>query len=100
MTVLVAILILGQTRVESLELEHFLLQPMQRLTRYPLLIGQVLRYVRNALHFRGRLIPSVFSQTDADAQDHPNLKRCLQVAEGVLLATNEAMREQEMQHTL
>lgn len=27
--------------MKSLELEHFLLEPMQRLTRYPLLIHQV-----------------------------------------------------------
>lgn len=29
------------SRVKGLELEHFLLEPMQRLTRYPLLINQV-----------------------------------------------------------
>jgi hypothetical protein len=32
---------LNGIRVKGLELEHYLLQPMQRLTRYPLLISQV-----------------------------------------------------------
>ena len=35
-------------RVKNLELEHFLLEPMQRVTRYPLLISHVcvVRYQR------------------------------------------------------
>ena len=32
---------LGSLRVKGLELDHYLLQPMQRLTRYPLLLSQV-----------------------------------------------------------
>lgn len=32
---------LNRTKVKGLELEHYLLEPMQRLTRYPLLIKQV-----------------------------------------------------------
>lgn len=32
---------LGTLKVKGLELDHYLLQPMQRLTRYPLLLGQV-----------------------------------------------------------
>lgn len=33
--------LLDGLRVKNLELEHFLLEPLQRLTRYPLLISQV-----------------------------------------------------------
>lgn len=41
---------LNSVKVRGLELEHYLLEPMQRLTRYPLLIKQV------CLHWPDELI--------------------------------------------
>ncbi|EGG01281.1 uncharacterized protein MELLADRAFT_67159 [Melampsora larici-populina 98AG31] len=68
---------LNRTKVKGLELEHYLLEPMQRLTRYPLLIKQIIKY------------------TDPQATDHGLLRSALQKAETVLTATNEAIRDQE-----
>lgn len=51
--------------------------PVQRITRYPLLIGQIQRY------------------TEPDHPDYPLLQSALQTAESLLNTTNEAIREQE-----
>ncbi|KAM0752107.1 hypothetical protein T439DRAFT_379225 [Meredithblackwellia eburnea MCA 4105] len=69
-------------RVKNLELEHFLLEPMQRLTRYPLLISQILRY------------------TDQDHPDHASLTSALQLAEGTSTVVNEAVRWREDEEKL
>ncbi|GEM10145.1 rho guanyl-nucleotide exchange factor [Rhodotorula toruloides] len=69
-------------RVKNLELEHFLLEPMQRVTRYPLLVNQILRY------------------TPADHPDHQPLERALQIAETTLNDINEAVRTHENQEKL
>lgn len=61
----------------GLDLSHFLLVPMQRLTRYPLLLGQILRY------------------TPEDHVDHVCVKRAKETAESILAKTNEAIRENE-----
>ncbi|GAA6030396.1 hypothetical protein JCM8097_009087 [Rhodosporidiobolus ruineniae] len=73
---------LDSLRVKNLELEHFLLEPMQRLTRYPLLINQILRY------------------TEPDHPDHATLSRALQIAEGTLSEVNEAVRSHENEEKL
>ncbi|SPO31627.1 related to Intersectin 1 [Ustilago trichophora] len=61
----------------GLDLSHFLLVPMQRLTRYPLLLGQILRY------------------TPEDHADYARVKAAKETAEGILAKTNEAIREHE-----
>lgn len=64
-------------KVNGLELEHYLLEVLQRLARYPLLIGQILRY------------------TDEDHPDYRTLTEALQTAETVLSSTNEMVRSAE-----
>ncbi len=68
---------LDKAKVNGLDLSHFLLEPMQRLTRYPLLIGQILRY------------------TEEDHPDRVALGRALEVAERILTGVNEAVRSHE-----
>ncbi|TFY54721.1 hypothetical protein EVG20_g9594, partial [Dentipellis fragilis] len=60
----------------SLDLSSYLLVPMQRITRYPLLIKQILHY------------------TDAD-QDRGETERALRMSEKILRHINESIREQE-----
>ncbi|KAI9217398.1 Dbl homology domain-containing protein [Blastocladiella britannica] len=67
----------GDPRCRSLDLSSYLLKPVQRLTRYPLLIKQVLHYT-----------PEVHS-------DHPALVQCLSTAEKVLHEVNEGARTEE-----
>ncbi|CAG8576933.1 3066_t:CDS:10, partial [Cetraspora pellucida] len=66
----------------SLDLSSFLLKPLQRITRYPLLIRQILHY------------------TSKDNIDHQNMMQALHKAEKILEETNEAAREQENQMKL
>lgn len=61
----------------GLDLSHFLLVPMQRLTRYPLLLGQILRY------------------TPEDHADYIQVKAAKETAESILAKTNESIRENE-----
>lgn len=86
---------LGSLKVKGLELDHYLLQPMQRLTRYPLLLSQV-RSTSN-LHVTHHLIavPQILKYTEDDHLDHPLLIKGLAKAQTVLTATNEAIRRQE-----
>ncbi|GJN92753.1 hypothetical protein Rhopal_005791-T1 [Rhodotorula paludigena] len=74
--------LLDGLRVKNLELEHFLLEPMQRVTRYPLLINQIYRY------------------TDKDHPDHANLSRAREIADAALNDINEAVRRNENQEKL
>ncbi|TKA51640.1 hypothetical protein B0A53_05517 [Rhodotorula sp. CCFEE 5036] len=74
--------LLDGLRVKNLELEHFLLEPMQRVTRYPLLISHILRY------------------TDSDHPDHAALERALHTAEQTLNDINEAIRVNETREKL
>jgi actin cytoskeleton-regulatory complex protein PAN1 len=67
--------------VRSLDLSSYLLIPMQRLTRYPLLIRQILNYTD----------PSV---------DREKIENSLIAAETILEAINESIREQEGQERL
>lgn len=68
---------LDKARINGLDLAHFLLEPMQRLTRYPLLIGNILKY------------------TDPDHNDRPALARALEVAEQILGGVNESVRSHQ-----
>lgn len=65
----------------SLDLSSYLLIPMQRLTRYPLLIRQILNY------------------TDPSG-DRDKIENSLITAETILEAINESIREQEGQERL
>ncbi|KAL6308638.1 hypothetical protein BKA93DRAFT_822360 [Sparassis latifolia] len=60
----------------NLDLSSYLLAPMQRITRYPLLIKQIVHYTE----------PS---------RDRNQLERAVRIAEGVLGQINETIREQE-----
>ncbi|KAI0044289.1 hypothetical protein FA95DRAFT_1497317 [Auriscalpium vulgare] len=62
--------------VRSLDLSSYLLVPMQRITRYPLLIKQILHY------------------TEPD-QDRAQTERALRTAEKTLGTINESIRDQE-----
>lgn len=67
--------------VRGLDLSSYLLIPMQRLTRYPLLIRQILQYTPHG-------------------QDRALIERALVTAETILEAINESIREQEGQDRL
>jgi len=67
--------------VRSLDLSSYLLIPMQRLTRYPLLIRQILNYTEASI-------------------DRDKIENSLIAAETILEAINESIREQEGQERL
>ena len=71
----------NEPSVRSLDLSSYLLIPMQRLTRYPLLIRQILNYTE----------PS---------PDRDKIENSLIAAEVILAAINESIREQEGQERL
>ncbi|CAO1629540.1 unnamed protein product [Sympodiomycopsis kandeliae] len=66
----------------GLDLSSYLLTPMQRLTRYPLLLGQILKY------------------TPEDHLDFAPIKRSNKVAENILAETNERIRDNESRERL
>ncbi|KAG9290202.1 hypothetical protein G9A89_022178 [Geosiphon pyriformis] len=70
---------LQDPRTRLLDLSSYLLKPLQRITRYPLLFRQILHY------------------TEKDNPDHQNIIQSLNIAEDILEQTNEAAREQENQ---
>lgn len=69
----------------GLDLSHFLLVPMQRLTRYPLLIGQILRYT---------------NEKDADPQEYKSLRTAMANAQSLLDTTNESIRQRQSDERL
>jgi hypothetical protein len=64
-------------RCRQLDIGSYLLEPMQRITRYPLLIKQILHY------------------TEKSSVDSQELVECLSMAESLLKRANEAAREQD-----
>ncbi|ODN95281.1 hypothetical protein L198_04672 [Cryptococcus wingfieldii CBS 7118] len=68
--------------IRGLDLSSFLLIPMQRITRYPLLIKQIIAY------------------TPYDHSDLPQLEQALRVTEGIVSRINESVRESEGQERL
>ncbi|EPZ31817.1 Intersectin-1 like protein [Rozella allomycis CSF55] len=68
---------LTDPRCRNLQLSSFLLQPMQRVTRYPLLLKQIIHY------------------TQKDCLDHKELLEALFKSEELLKRVNEAAREKE-----
>ena len=69
-------------RCRSLDISSFLLEPMQRITRYPLLIKQILHY------------------TPKDHQDHKDLLQSLHMAEMLLTLVNAAAKDAESQEKM
>ncbi|XP_044748493.1 intersectin-1 isoform X2 [Coccinella septempunctata] len=63
--------------VKGMPLSSFLIKPMQRITKYPLIIGKILE------------------NTDEIHKDHKHLKEALQVAEEFLNCINENIRVKE-----
>ena len=63
--------------VKGMPLSSFLLKPMQRITKYPLLIKQILKY------------------TPADHPDYQNVKDAFEKAEELCVQVNEGVREKE-----
>ncbi|KAL5009816.1 hypothetical protein ScPMuIL_012121 [Solemya velum] len=64
-------------RTKGMPLSSFLLKPMQRITKYPLMIGKILEY------------------TPSGHPDHPNLSDALTRAEELCSQVNEGVRERE-----
>jgi hypothetical protein len=63
-----------QTKCGNMPLDSYLLKPLQRLTRYPLLLNEILR------------------KTPADHKDHASIKRAHAAAIQMVSAANEAAR--------
>lgn len=69
-------------RASGLNLGSHLLKPMQRITRYPLLIRKILEY------------------TDETHEDYPHLKQSLDISESLCTKVNEGRRSYENQERL
>nr|XP_018264468.1 multidomain RhoGEF [Kwoniella dejecticola CBS 10117]OBR86626.1 multidomain RhoGEF [Kwoniella dejecticola CBS 10117] len=74
--------------VRGLDLSHFLLSPMQRITRYPLLIKQI-------IHYTDTLDPSDELNTDL-----PRVENALKMVESIVGQINESVREAEGEERL
>ena len=68
----------------GLDLSSFLLVPMQRLTRYPLLISQIVRY----------------TNAEVDPRESKDLRMAMQTSQQLLDKTNEAIRVRESNEKL
>lgn len=68
----------------GLDLGSFLLAPMQRLTRYPLLFSQILRY----------------TNTEVDPAEASDVRGAMQASQRLLDRTNEAIRSRESNERL
>ncbi|KZT54344.1 hypothetical protein CALCODRAFT_456827 [Calocera cornea HHB12733] len=67
-------------QVRGLDLSSYLLEPMQRITRYPLLLRQILHYT--------------------EGPDAPAIQRALDIATSILNTINESVREREGEERL
>ncbi|XP_069044627.1 rho guanine nucleotide exchange factor 11 isoform X3 [Lepisosteus oculatus] len=65
-----------------LQLKDLLVSEMQRLTKYPLLLGNIIKY------------------TDTSSSDLPSLQRAQDCCRGILKNVNEAVKETENRHRL
>ncbi|WWC87443.1 uncharacterized protein L201_002332 [Kwoniella dendrophila CBS 6074] len=74
--------------VRGLDLSHFLLSPMQRITRYPLLIKQI-------IHYTDTLDP-----TDELNQDFLRVENALRMVERIVGQINESVRDAESEERL
>ncbi|OAX41282.1 hypothetical protein K503DRAFT_712926 [Rhizopogon vinicolor AM-OR11-026] len=78
----------------NLDLSHYLLVPMQRLTRYPLLIRQILQYT-DPPPTTNTNPPTLSLELPGDIDERRNINAALDAAEKILQHVNEAIREQE-----
>ncbi|KAG8217055.1 hypothetical protein J3R82DRAFT_5048 [Butyriboletus roseoflavus] len=81
----------------NLDLSSYLLVPMQRLTRYPLLIRQILRYTDPSSSPSGAIDPSASSSSTSwgDIAEIQSISAALQAAEKILEDVNETIRDRE-----
>ncbi|KAG1749461.1 hypothetical protein EDB19DRAFT_1680127 [Suillus lakei] len=86
----------------NLDLSHYLLVPMQRLTRYPLLIRQILQYTdppsttdTTTQTTTSGHPPTISVQLPGDAEERRNISAALDAAQKILENVNETIREQE-----
>lgn len=86
----------------NLDLSHYLLVPMQRLTRYPLLIRQILQYTDHSSTTNTSIQtvtngqpPGVSIQLPGDDEERKNISTALKAAQKILEHVNETIREQE-----
>ncbi|WVF66967.1 hypothetical protein IAT40_001710 [Kwoniella sp. CBS 6097] len=74
--------------VRGLDLSSFLLIPMQRITRYPLLIKQIIHYT------------DIFDTSGEDNTDLPLVQNALEMVEGIVGSINESVREVQSEERL
>lgn len=86
----------------NLDLSHYLLVPMQRLTRYPLLIRQILQHTDHPSTTNAAIQtvtngqpPAISVQLPGDGEERRNISAALDAAEKILEHVNETIREQE-----
>ncbi|KAG6375732.1 hypothetical protein JVT61DRAFT_2578 [Boletus reticuloceps] len=81
----------------NLDLSSYLLVPMQRLTRYPLLIRKVLHYTDPCSSLPGAAGPqdAPSSTSLSDVSERRSIAAALQTAEKILEEVNETIRDQE-----
>lgn len=91
----------------NLDLSHYLLVPMQRLTRYPLLIRQILQYTDHpstadstAQSTTNGHSSAISIQLPGDAEERRNISAALDSAAKILEHVNETIRDQEGQERL
>jgi len=71
-----------------------LYSPVQRLTRYPLLIRQILQYT-DSPETTSENPPKITLQLPGDADERRDISAALEAAEKILKHVNESIREQE-----
>ncbi|WRT65306.1 uncharacterized protein IL334_002249 [Kwoniella shivajii] len=69
--------------VRGLDISHFLLSPMQRITRYPLLIKQIIHYT------------DPFGPSSEPNADLPHVQNALEMVERIVGQINESVRDAE-----
>ncbi|KAH0830093.1 hypothetical protein J3R83DRAFT_1428 [Lanmaoa asiatica] len=81
----------------NLDLSSYLLVPMQRLTRYPLLIRQIMRYTDPCPSPSGAVGPPGSSSSTSwnDIAERQSIFAALQMAEKILEDVNETIRDRE-----
>lgn len=80
----------------NLDLSSYLLAPMQRLTRYPLLIRQILQYTDPPPETRDpESAPRLTLALPSDDRERKSIANALACAERILAEVNETIRERE-----
>jgi len=81
----------------NLDLSSYLLVPMQRLTRYPLLVRQIMQYTDPSSSPSGAIGPPVSSPSTSlgDIAERQSIFTALRTAESLLESVNETIRDRE-----